>query len=63
MGMNPPERRTVECDTCAGAGEYVEYEEGQVLYEGECGACDGTGQISIHEAAEHGALDNWKEAI
>ena len=53
---NPPERSSIECDTCGGEGEYIEYEQGEVIYEGECGACDGTGEIQTIEP------DTWKEA-
>lgn len=64
MGLptSPPERRTVECGTCCGAGEYIEYSAGELVHDGECGHCDGTGQVSIHDAAFPGAPDTWKEA-
>ena len=63
MATNPPERRTVTCHTCDGAGDYILYEYGELTHDGECNTCEGSGQVSVHEAAEYGVPDNWMDLV
>lgn len=61
LPTNPPERRTAECGTCGGAGDYIEYSLGELVHDGECAVCEGTGEVRIYDA-EVSAPDTWKEA-
>lgn len=59
--VDPPEPKLMPCDQCEGEGEIALYENGETIYEGECGNCEGTGKIDFDPDANPYAPDNWKE--
>lgn len=60
--IDPPEPRTMACPDCEGEGQVILYEHGAVMYDGDCGACDGSGLTDFDPDLNPYAPDTWKEA-
>ena len=58
----PPQVRLVNCYECSGTGRITETLDRVIVYEGECGRCDGEGRIEYDPYDNPYAPDTWKEA-
>lgn len=61
--VDPPADNRIECPTCNGAGEYIEYNLGELVHDGECPACEGEGLVKWGPDDDPSAPDYWKDAL